>query len=445
MSNKIRWLSALLVLLALGAVLAHGVVVPQFVWRPWVENLQSQYPDQRLDLKRVVAGLSHRPHLMVSGLSIQNEKRAESLDVGLIKLEIDGWDSLKSGQVVIDTLEIKGLDAKRVSSKDCNQQGFKCLPLTPFGLAIAFQNKLSQVPGNPTLALSDIELTQWQLKTRTLRGDSSMSLYVDLLSFLTTDQGENSAKLGLRMAQPTRPEEPKAPVNGFSIAASATPQWTVSGLNLIGVQADATGDWQDLPWSGSVAADAIKFANASGTGNESMVSNRWAFEGTGFRSYVRRDDKPEIHQAAFSSLEFEGGLPMDPMIFKQSEWTFTNEHAKAWTFDLSIIPSLGLVEIQPAVIEGSEGEPAQAQSRILNCKTDTLPMLGLFGQSIELEQEDIRDEKPYWTWHNGWFHSVYEYPDEKVDLVLCPIDQEAKREGLIQLKEDSSLSPHFVK
>lgn len=438
MSNKIKWISSFLLLIALGAILAHGVVVPQFVWRPALDTLHDEYPEQRFDLKRVVAGLSHRPHLMVSGLSIQNEKRAESLDVALLKLEIDGWASLRKGQVVIDTLEIKGLDAQRISSRDCTQQGFRCLPLTPFGLAVALQNRLAKLPGHPTLALSDVELTQWQLETRTLRGDPSMSAHLDLLSFLTNEDGDNTAKLGLRVSQPTRPESESAPINGFSVALSGTPQLTQAGLNIVGVQANATGDWQGLPWSGSLAADIVKFAQT----NE---DRRWSFEGTGFRSYIRRDDKPEIHQAAFSSLEFEGGLPLDPLIFKQSEWTFTNEKAQAWTFDMSIIPTLGLIEIKPAVIEGSEGEPAQAQSRILNCRTDTLPMLGLFGGPIELEENDIREEKPYWTWHDGWFHSVYEYPTENVDLVLCPIDQEARRDGLIHLKERSSLSPHFVK
>lgn len=446
MPNKIRWLSILFVLAALSAVLAHGVVVPQFVWRPFLDDIQTQYPDQRIDIKRFVVGLSHRPHVILGGLSIRNDKRAESLEIGLLKLEVDGWQSIQAGQIIIDTLEVKGLNAQRTTSRDCNQQILKCLPLTPFGLTIALQTKMSKLPGKPSLALTDVELTQWQLKTTTLRGDESLSVYIDLLSFLITNETDDTAKLGLRLVQPSRPESTDAPINDLSLAISGVPKQSNDGFSIINLQADAKGELNKLPWSGSLAAEVLKFEYASPKeSNAHLGSTSWRFTGSGLRTHLRRDDAPDTHQAAFSSLEFEGGLPIAPMQFRQAQWTFTNEKAKAWTFNMSIIPSLGLIEIQPAVIEGSEGEPAQAQSRILNCRSAPPTMLGLLGSPIKLQPEDILEEKPFWTWQDGWFQSVYEYPANSVDLVLCPVDQETKRKGLMQLDEHSSMSPHFVK
>ncbi|MDX1668163.1 MAG: hypothetical protein R3194_01985, partial [Limnobacter sp.] len=376
MPRQIKWLLPIAALLGLGAILAHGVVVPQFIWQPTLKNLQAQYPDQQISVNRVVAGLSHRPHLLLAGVSVGSEKYSESMDIGLMRLEVDGWKSLQKGRLVIDTLAIKNLVADRTSSKDCNEQGVRCLPLTPAGLVVATQNRIGSLPGKPSLELRDVELTQWQLQTQTLRGDTSLLVNLDLFTFLAESGKEDTAKLAFRVVQPTEPGIEQAPVNKMSLAFSATPKLLDEpSLSLINLQGDVSGQWHGRPWTGSLASDIVRLNQQSG----------WTFQGNGLRAYLRRDDQPEIHQAAFSSLDFEGGLPLKPMIFRQSEWTFTAEQAQAWTFDLTLIPSLGLVDIQPAVIEGSEGEPAQAQSRILNCSTEKLPLFGLFGDPASIE------------------------------------------------------------
>lgn len=77
--------------------------------------------------------------------------------------------------------------------------------------------------------------------------------------------------------------------------------------------------------------------------------------------------------------------------------------------------SEGLLELQPETIRGSEGIPAEAQVRELNCTVgDT----------------NIREDKPYWAWQEGWFRVLNTAPAGEAGLVLCPVQQPSAGAGL---------------
>lgn len=430
MTRSTKWLIGLVVVGALGAVVAHGVPVPKFVWEPALAKLQTKYPDHEIAVTRVVAGISHRPHLMVSGVKVNYPKQSESLDLALLRLEVNGWKSLKEGQLVIDSLAVKGLEAERATRWNCNDRGLRCLPLMPAGFAVAADSQLSKLPGKPVLDITNLELSKWHLHTTDPDGATALDFNLDRFEFIARSGKEDKFALGIRMQQPVKPGEKEGNTNAMTFAATATPQMTEANqITLVGLNADVSGDWQSFPWTGSVAVDALKLtppplAEASQERSSTNLAHTlWQFSGSGLRSYVKRDDNPEIHQAAFSSLNFEGGLPMQPLTFRKAEWTFTHEKAKAWTFDMTLIPALGMMEIKPAVIEGSEGEPAEPQARLLNCKTDGPSLFGLIGSTAKLQPTEIREDKPYWAWKGGWFHTVDSYPKQDADLVLCPLGE----------------------
>ena len=77
--------------------------------------------------------------------------------------------------------------------------------------------------------------------------------------------------------------------------------------------------------------------------------------------------------------------------------------------------SEGLLELQPETIRGSEGIPAEAQIRELNCDAD---------------ETAIREDKPYWAWQEGWFRVLNQHPQENSSLVLCPVQQPSVGAGL---------------
>lgn len=184
-------------------------------------------------------------------------------------------------------------------------------------------------------------------------------------------------------------------------------------VSLKQLKVDIDGQWNGFPWTGSAEQDLLVLRLAQTNNGEGAPFIK--LNGENLRTYVRRDDLPETHQAAFSAQQFEGGLPAQNWTLNKAEWTYTHEDAQAWTFNMNYTASEGLLELQPETIRGSEGIPAEAQVRELNCDAD---------------ETAIREDKPYWAWQEGWFRVLNQHPQENSSLVLCPVQQPSVGAGL---------------
>lgn len=195
--------------------------------------------------------------------------------------------------------------------------------------------------------------------------------------------------------------------NQLYMSMSAQPeQLPGSALKLNKIKLDIDGKWNTFPWTGTAEQDQLVLAIEQTKNGEGALVVK--FKGENLRTYVRRDDLPETHQAAFSVQQFEGGLPAQDWVLNKAEWTYTHEDAQAWTFKVNYRASDNVLEILPDTIEGSEGTPAEAQVREMNCDPD---------------EALIRHDKPYWAWQEGWFRVLNNHPKDRFGVVLCPVQQ----------------------
>jgi hypothetical protein len=174
-------------------------------------------------------------------------------------------------------------------------------------------------------------------------------------------------------------------------------------VSLKQLKVDIDGQWNGYPWTGSAEQDLLVLRLEQTNNGEGAPFIK--LNGENLRTYVRRDDLPETHQAAFSAQQFEGGLPAQNWTLIKAEWTYTHEDAQAWTFNMHYTASEGLLELQPETIQGSEGIPAEAQARELNCDAD---------------ETAIRDDKPYWALARRLVQGTERTPIEKIKPCVVP-------------------------
>jgi hypothetical protein len=404
MSKALKWSILAFVIVLTGVIFSHGVVVPRFIWEPKLNSVRNQYPDQRIDVKRVVLALSLKPQLIISEIEVDDPTRKENLQLALIRLGMNAFESIKQGRIQVVSLTIKGLAARAEKEADCGQPSLSCTPVLPVALAArAWQSTQVANPGffTPELALNSLELEQAQFMVNNTEAQQELSGKLEQFKFkVGNNTPDNQFNLGWRLGIKT-PQENKQLYIAMNAQTEAGPMREVSLKQL---KVDIDGQWNGFPWTGTAEQDLLVLRLAQANNGEGAPFIK--LHGENLRTYVRRDDLPETHQAAFSAQQFEGGLPAQNWTLNKAEWTYTHEDAQAWTFNMNYMASEGLLELQPETIKGSEGIPAEAQVRELNC---------------DAAETAIREDKPYWAWQEGWFRVLNEHPLEKSSLVLCPV------------------------
>lgn len=425
MSKALKWSIFALILIAVGVVLSHGVIVPRFIWEPRLQAIQNQYPDQTIQVKRMVLALSLNPQLMISEIEIDAPTRQENVKVALLRVGVDAIDSLQQGRLQIKSIAVKGLAVTAEKQTDCSQFSLECTPVLPVAVvARAWQSTQVANPGffTPDLAIEKLDIEQALFTVTNSEAQQQLSGKVEQFKFQTGSAAEdNQFSLGWQINVKT-PEEN----NQLYIAMNAqTETGPMREVSLKKLKVDVSGQWNGFPWTGTAEQDLLVLRIAQTNNGEGAPFIK--LNGDNLRTYIRRDDLPETHQAAFSAQQFEGGLPAQDWALNKAEWTYTHEDAQAWTFNMNYTSSTGLLELKPETIEGSEGIPAEAQVRELNC---------------EAEETKIREDKPYWAWQEGWFRVLNEYPDDNSSLVLCPIQQPSAGNGLpVENESPSAVTP----
>ena len=404
MSKALKWSTSALILIMIGVVLSHGVIVPRFIWEPRLEAIQNQYPDQTIQAKRVVLALSLNPQLMISEIEIDAPSRQENVKLALLRVGVNAMDSIQQGRLQIKAITVKGLAVTANKQADCGTINLSCIPVLPVALAArGWASTQVANPGffTPELALEKLDIEQALFAVTNSEAQQQVTGKVEQFKFQTGRRAEeNQFSLGWQINIKTPQEN-----NQLYIAMNAQTEVGVPReIALKKLTADIRGQWNGFPWTGTAEQDLLVLRLAQTNNGEGAPFIK--LNGENLRTYIRRDDLPETHQAAFSAQQFEGGLPAQNWTLNKAEWTYTHEDAQAWTFNMSYTASEGLLELQPETIQGSEGIPAEAQARELNCDAD---------------ETAIRDDKPYWAWQEGWFRVLNEHPLKKSSLVLCPV------------------------
>lgn len=424
MSKALKWSIFALILIAIGVVLSHGVIVPRFLWEPRLQTIQNQYPDQTIQVKRVVLALSLKPQLIISEIEIDAPNRQENVKIALLRFGVDAIESAQQGRLQIKAITVKGLAVNASRQADCGSVNLSCIPVLPVALvARGWASTQVANPGffTPELALNTLELEQAQFTVNNPEAQQELSGKLEQFKFKVGNSApDNQFNLGWRVGIKTPQEN-----NELYIAMNAqTEAGPMREVSLKQLKVDIDGQWNGFPWTGSAEQDLLVLRLAQTNNGEGAPFIK--LNGENLRTYVRRDDLPETHQAAFSAQQFEGGLPAQNWTLSKAEWTYTHEDAQAWTFNMNYAASEGLLELQPETIRGSEGIPAEAQVRELNC---------------DAAETAIREDKPYWAWQEGWFRVLNEHPLENSSLVLCPVQQPSVGAGLDATAESPSAEP----
>lgn len=403
MSKTRKTLLALLLLLAVFVVLPHGVVVPRFLWESRLQAIQSQYPNEQIEVKRVVLALSLNPQLMVSELAIHKPAQQAKVEVGLLRLGMNGLESIQQGRLQLQHITVKGLNVEDSTRADCSTPGTDCLPVWAASVvARAWQGTQLANPGffTPAVELKMLDIEQANFLVKNPEMGQQLSGKIEQLKLeLKPNQADSQFSLGWRVAF----KSPQAD-NQMYVAMNGKPRLNPNAELLLNhLKVDVDGQWGGFPWTGTAEQDELRLGIKQANGGEGAPY--LDVTGLNLRTYLRRDDLPETHQAAFSTQYLQGGLPAQNWQFKKAEWTFTHEDAQAWTFDLDYQSASRTVEIAPAFIQGSEGLPAEAQSLHLNCEAPA-------GQALPVAT--------YWLWQAGWFRIQAAHPKGDASVVLCP-------------------------
>lgn len=405
MSKSSKIIAALLVLGFVLVVFSHGVIVPRFLWEPRLQSLQNQYPDQRINAKRVVLALSLNPQLIITEIEFDDPARGENVQLALLRLGMNALSSIQQGRLQINSVVLKGLTVQSRKQGDCRTFKLECTPVLPAALAArAWQSTQVANPGffTPQLDLRKLEVEQASFEVFNAQANQQLSGKFEQLKFeLGNSADDGQFSLGWRIAVKTPDTD-----NQLYIAISAKPEILQQGqVQLSNLKLDIDGKWDGFPWTGT--AEQGKLMLSIEQANNGQGAPFLKLSGENLRTYLRRDDLPETHQAAFSVQQFEGGLPAQNWIMNKAEWTYTHEDAQAWTFNMAYNAPSRVLTISPEMIEGSEGIPAELQTRELNCMAEGRPRF-------------LNDT--YWTWQSGWFRVLYELPtDDTSSVLLCPV------------------------
>lgn len=381
MFRVLKGLTIAMFLVVVYAIISHGIIVPRVLWEKHLNAFQAQHPDRNIEVERVVLGLSANPRLLLSGVSVRNPQNGESIEIGLVRMGLNLSDSLDSDLLVVESLGIKGMRINKPTQLPCTTEFATCMPKLPLELlrsGSVFQFNIDAL---------DIEKAQLVVRNSTT---VELSSVIDELSYSKQAQ---SMSLGWRLNHSSGLES--------YVAMKAKPtQRTVdgkTGIELLDLNVEFKGKWAGFPWTGTFAQSRLLL---HGTPIVNVA-------GENMRMYVRRDDAPDTHQAAFSAKTIQGGLPMQAWKFEAAEWTFTHKDALAWTFDLDWNPAEQLAHITPATIAGSEGIPATAHVRKPDC--NNLPVAMAMRPSLS----------PVWAWSQGWFRLLDLPPTQDAAVVLC--------------------------
>jgi hypothetical protein len=407
MSKSSKIIAALLLLGVMLVVFSHGVVVPRFLWEARLQSLQNQYLSQRIDVKRVVLALSLHPQLIITEIEIDDPSRGENVQLALLRLGMNAVSSIQQGRLQINSIVLKGLTVQSRTQADCSGFKLECTPVLPVALvARAWQGTQVANPGffTPQLDLHKLELEQANFNVSNTQAGQELNGKIEQLKFEPGNAAaEGQFSLGWRLAVKT-PETD----NQLYIAMSAKSEGLQNGqVQLSQLKLDVDGKWGGFPWTGT--AEQGKLVASIEQANGGQGAPFLKLSGENLRTYIRRDDLPETHQAAFSVQQFEGGLPAQNWTMNKAEWTYTHEDAQAWTFNMAYQASNSVLTIFPETIVGSEGIPADPQAREVNCKGDetaTLP------------------NNTYWAWQEGWFRVLNQAPvNNGAGLLICPVQQ----------------------
>ncbi|MDH4396046.1 MAG: hypothetical protein QE278_10235 [Limnobacter sp.] len=420
-------LVAFFVLITAVGLIAHGVPAPRLMWKGYLTELQTKLPEYDIQIDSVVLGLSHKPVLMVSGIQIKSKANADRLDVGLLRVELGQIAGWRRGEWVVSDLKLKGLRSIKTTQQDCEGLPIRCwhsMPMRVWAqarLMLENENKNSQGETRK-FHIQNMEWEQVEfLNQITQMPGSEFGLSVEELKYkspvqsgmFSDENGTGALSAGIKLSDSSKASAPAPQQKPNQLYVSIRAKQALlnhapnsSGVNSEAwkfdeVESDFTGNWlsgpSSYPWSGSVAVGSLILRQ---DGNDPFLK----LQASELRTYISRLDSPADHQAAFSSRQIEGGLPAQDFLFKQAEWTFTHENAEAWTFDLLLKQARNLndtttAEITPATIPGSEGTPAQAQTRVLGCEVST----------------------SYWFWQDGWFRQQSSQPKANSEKPLSGV------------------------
>lgn len=405
MSKSSKIIAALLLLGVAVVVFSHGVILPRFLWEPRLQSLQNQYPDQLINVKRVVVSLSLNPQLIITEIEIDDPARGENVQLSVLRLGMNAVPSIQQGRLQINSIVLKGLTVQSRKQADCSSFKLECTPVLPAALAArAWQSTQVANPGflTPQLDLHKLEVEQASFEVSNAQANQQLSGKFEQLKFdLGSSTDEAQFSLGWRIAVKTPDTD-----NQLYIAISARPEMVQhSQLQLTNLKLDIDGKWDGFPWTGT--AEQGKLMLGIEQANNGQGAPFLKLSGENLRTYIRRDDLPETHQAAFSTQQFEGGLPAQNWVLNKAEWTYTHEDAQAWTFNMAYDAPSRVLTLSPETIEGSEGIPADPQTREMNCKGDNTAVL---------------PNSTYWAWQEGWFRVLDQAPvNESVGLLICPL------------------------
>jgi hypothetical protein len=380
------------------------------VWEGKLNELQSRLPEYDIHIDSVVLGLSHKPVLMVSGIQIKNRLNADTLDLGLLRLELNQIAGWRRNEWVVSDLTLKGLRSIKTNNEDCDGLPIRCWHSIPLRVWAQVRLMLGEEPGRnesqiqaqrvhiQNMEWEQVELRNHGVSQNKVGANFEFGWTVEELKYrspvqsrmFSDENGTGAISAGIKLFDSSAATTAKQKPNQLYISIKANqallhPAPSEGGLNseawkFDNLESEFTGDWFDgYPWSGSIAVGSVILRHDD---NSPFLK----LQASELRSYVSRLDSPADHQAAFSARQIEGGLPAQDFLFKQAEWTYTHENAEAWTFDLLLKQGNNTdkplrAEITPSNIPGSEGTPALPQARVLGCNAST----------------------SYWYWQEGWF------------------------------------------
>lgn len=390
-SKTTRVCLTLLVLLLLGAIVSHGVVVPRFIWQPRLNAILAEHPDFHVQADRVVLAINLHPKLIVAGLSVKADPFDETTKVDLLSASVNGWKSLTQWQWVPEQITLKRLTLQTGRNADCTQTPRDCIPRTPFAAYGLLTQWLHSMPA--------VQMQQASFELNKPNTAGSIQAFVDDFSLnLQGNSPSSPAELNAALRLLGSSESGRA----LYLTMKAYPRLDTNssnkGLELDQLALQANGRWAGYPWSGNLSAQRVAFE-----GYPVVKVNI-----NDLKSYLRRDDAPDSHQAALAIHHAEGGLPNQAWNVQQAEWTYTADQASAWAFNLQYQPENSQISISPAAPQTVDSQPAEAQTRSLNCDAP------------------LRKDKPIWAWNGQWFevaNSLNEVAGNP--LVLCPVKAQA--------------------
>ena len=350
-----------LVAIAIIVMLWHGAPIPKPLWRLVAQN---RLEEQNMALEAdgvyvsVLPSLKLRllnPRIVVVGVHPFDEQSPDDRPVvtgaSLLRMEWSWLNFFKKGP------NITAIGAQALVYLDDDGLWF------PFAF---FQDDDEDKPSRLPFQTLRLEQSQVKLQVRTLKGE----LQIDEL--LLDTSGQTNSHLGARWFS-TPDTQP------LTISGSGLFQQTDEGQGFAwqskGNQFEIKGPADNYPWYATVG---LAEASLSTTKPQQLT-------GADLKIYVRRDDDPDTHQAAFSVKRGTMQLPQGLFELQDSEWTYTDHDAQSWSFNSTLDLAKGMVSVEPTVIAGSESVAAPKAKWSLNCGEGTKPL------------------SEAWRWEEGWF------------------------------------------